>query len=451
MVRPEIFFRNNTASTLSLLEAMLAAGPKRLVFSSTAAVYGEPESVPIQEDARLAPTNPYGESKLLVEQMLAWFNRIHGLRYASLRYFNVAGAHEGSAGITRGEAHEPETHLIPLVLDVALGRRASIRIYGDDYPTPDGTCIRDYIHVSDLAEAHLLGARCPQFWSKWVRRPKIRLRSSTTWVTVRVSACETSSSRRAASLATPFRRRFIPAVPAIRLSWSPAPKKPSANWAGSRATPRSTRSSARRGSGTRSATRVGFAETKMGAPGPSHLGTGDRTKAEEKRPMQRIYLLSTGGTIEKVYSEQSGAVENRAAKLDRYLRALRLPDADIRTIHLMNKDSLEMTDADRVEVRDRVGELIKEGAPIVISHGTDTMVETGLFLEAAFPGLKIQIILTGAMTPLGFEGSDGLQNLTESLLAARLLSPGVFVVMHGQVFPVSKTRKDKDKATFVWK
>jgi L-asparaginase len=182
--------------------------------------------------------------------------------------------------------------------------------------------------------------------------------------------------------------------------------------------------------------------------------------------MQRIYLLSTGGTIEKVYSEQSGAVENRAAKLDRYLRALRLPDADIRSIQLMNKDSLEMTDADRVEVRDRVAELLKEGIPIVISHGTDTMVETGMFLESAFSGpassgvpssglppsgLKVPIILTGAMTPLGFEGSDALQNLTESLLAARLLSPGVFVVMHGQVFPVGRVRKDKDKATFVWK
>ncbi|HVN93505.1 MAG TPA: UDP-glucose 4-epimerase GalE [Terracidiphilus sp.] len=156
MARPEIYFRNNTASTLSLLEAVLAAGPKRLVFSSTAAVYGEPESVPIEEDARLAPSNPYGQSKLLVEQMLSWFNRIHGLRYASLRYFNVAGAHEGPAGITRGEAHEPESHLIPLVLDVALGRRAAIRIFGEDYATPDGTCIRDYIHVSDLAEAHML-------------------------------------------------------------------------------------------------------------------------------------------------------------------------------------------------------------------------------------------------------------------------------------------------------
>jgi UDP-glucose 4-epimerase len=156
MVRPEAFFRNNTASTLTLLEAMLAHGPRRLVFSSTAAVYGEPESVPIKEDAKLQPTNAYGESKLLVEYMLGWMQRIHGLRSASLRYFNVAGAPEGPEGVTRGEAHDPESHLIPLVLDVALGRRASIRIYGEDYPTPDGTCIRDYIHVSDLAEAHLL-------------------------------------------------------------------------------------------------------------------------------------------------------------------------------------------------------------------------------------------------------------------------------------------------------
>ena len=156
MVHPEQFFRNNTASTLSLLEAMLAQGPRRLVFSSTAAVYGEPEVVPIREDARLLPTNAYGESKLLVEHMLGWMSRIHGLRSASLRYFNVAGAPEGKDGITRGEAHDPESHLIPLILDVALGRRKSIRIYGEDYPTPDGTCIRDYIHVSDLADAHLL-------------------------------------------------------------------------------------------------------------------------------------------------------------------------------------------------------------------------------------------------------------------------------------------------------
>lgn len=151
MVKPELYFRNNSAATLSLLEAMLATGVRRLVFSSTAAVYGEPESTPIPEDAPLTPTNAYGESKLLVEKMLAWMYRVHAFPYASLRYFNVAGAVAG-----RGEAHEPESHLIPLVLDVALGRRDKIKIYGDDYPTPDGTCIRDYVHVEDLAHAHLL-------------------------------------------------------------------------------------------------------------------------------------------------------------------------------------------------------------------------------------------------------------------------------------------------------
>jgi UDP-glucose 4-epimerase len=151
MKKPEIYFRNNTAGTLALLEAMLKTGHSRLVFSSTAACYGEPETTPILEDARLKPTNPYGESKLLVEQMLGWMNRCHGLRYASLRYFNVAGAIEGY-----GEAHEPESHLIPLILDVALGRRESIKVFGQDYPTKDGTCVRDYIHVRDLAEAHVL-------------------------------------------------------------------------------------------------------------------------------------------------------------------------------------------------------------------------------------------------------------------------------------------------------
>jgi UDP-glucose 4-epimerase len=151
MQRPELYFRNNSASTLTLIETMLAKGVNRLVFSSTAAVYGEPESTPIREDAPLRPTNAYGESKLLVEQMLAWVNRVRGFRYASLRYFNVAGAIEG-----RGEAHEPESHLIPLILDVALGKRKSIKIFGQDYPTSDGTCIRDYIHVQDLARAHLL-------------------------------------------------------------------------------------------------------------------------------------------------------------------------------------------------------------------------------------------------------------------------------------------------------
>ena len=151
MQAPERYFRNNTASTLTLLECMLQHGTRRLVFSSTAALYGNPERTPIEEDAALRPTNAYGESKLLVERMLGWFHQIHGLRYASLRYFNAAGA----AG-ELGEDHRPESHLIPLVLQVALGRRPGISVYGADYDTPDGTCVRDYIHVADLAAAHLL-------------------------------------------------------------------------------------------------------------------------------------------------------------------------------------------------------------------------------------------------------------------------------------------------------
>ena len=151
MKRPELYFRSNTVATLTLLEAMLATGHDRLVFSSTAACYGEPEKTPILEDARLKPTNAYGESKLMVECMLEWIHRVHGLRYASLRYFNVAGAIAGY-----GEAHEPESHLIPLILDVAMGRRANIKVFGRNYPTKDGTCVRDYIHVEDLADAHLL-------------------------------------------------------------------------------------------------------------------------------------------------------------------------------------------------------------------------------------------------------------------------------------------------------
>lgn len=151
MKAPERFFRNNTANTLTLLETALRAGVHRFVFSSTAALYGDPETIPIPEDAPLHPTNAYGESKLLVEHMLVWMNRIHGLRYASLRYFNAAGA-----TTELGEAHRPESHLIPLVLQTAAGMRPNISIFGTDYPTPDGTCIRDYIHVVDLAKAHLL-------------------------------------------------------------------------------------------------------------------------------------------------------------------------------------------------------------------------------------------------------------------------------------------------------
>jgi L-asparaginase len=167
--------------------------------------------------------------------------------------------------------------------------------------------------------------------------------------------------------------------------------------------------------------------------------------------MQRIYVIATGGTIEKVYSEQTGNVQNLDNKIDRYFRLLRLPDADIQVTHLMNKDSLEMTDADRAGVLDLVRQKLSDPAPIVITHGTDTMVETGLLLQKTLTDLPVPIVLTGAMTPLGFEASDGLQNLTESLLAARILVPGVYVVMHNQVFPVDRVRKDREASRFVWK
>jgi UDP-glucose 4-epimerase len=151
LIVPEKYFDNNSARALTLLQAVLKHRVPRFVLSSTAAVYGEPRRTPITEDDPLEPTNAYGESKLMVERMLAWFHRVHGLRYASLRYFNAAGA-----TAERGEAHNPETHLIPLVLQVPLGQRPAISIFGTDYPTKDGTCIRDYIHVDDLATAHLL-------------------------------------------------------------------------------------------------------------------------------------------------------------------------------------------------------------------------------------------------------------------------------------------------------
>jgi UDP-glucose 4-epimerase len=152
MKAPAQFFRNNTVNALTLVEAMLGAGVNSLVFSSTAALYGNPERTPIEEEDLLRPTNAYGESKLLMERMLAWFHQIHGLRYASLRYFNAAGASRPD----KGEAHRPETHLIPRILQVALGRAENANVFGTDYPTPDGTCVRDYIHVADLARAHLL-------------------------------------------------------------------------------------------------------------------------------------------------------------------------------------------------------------------------------------------------------------------------------------------------------
>ena len=153
MVDPLKYYDNNVGGTISLLKAMVSHGVNNLVFSSTAATYGEPDSVPIMESDRTEPTNCYGETKLTMEKMMAWVGRAHGLRSVALRYFNAAGAHE--SGLI-GEAHGPETHLIPLILQVPNGQRESITVFGDDYPTPDGTCIRDYIHVTDLAEAHML-------------------------------------------------------------------------------------------------------------------------------------------------------------------------------------------------------------------------------------------------------------------------------------------------------
>jgi len=168
--------------------------------------------------------------------------------------------------------------------------------------------------------------------------------------------------------------------------------------------------------------------------------------------MLNLYVISTGGTIEKVYHEPTGSLANVETKIDRYFQLLRLPDLRVEITHLMNKDSLEMTDADRQVVLDVVRhKLQSSAAPVVITHGTDTMIETGLLLNEKLPGLTVPIILTGAMTPLGFEGSDGLQNMTESLLAARLLAPGVYVVIHNQVFPIDRVRKDRENARFVWK
>jgi UDP-glucose 4-epimerase len=156
-VKPEKYWANNVGGTMELLAAMRAADVRKLVFSSTAATYGEPVNTPITETDPTAPTSPYGASKLAVDHMITGEAAAHGLAAVSLRYFNVAGAY-GSCG----ERHDPESHLIPLVLQVAQGGREAINVFGDDYPTPDGTCIRDYIHVADLAEAHLLAVDAAQ-------------------------------------------------------------------------------------------------------------------------------------------------------------------------------------------------------------------------------------------------------------------------------------------------
>lgn len=153
---PLKYYNNNVVSTLRLLGKMNEFGVKKIVFSSTAATYGEPENIPILETDRTIPTNPYGETKLSVEKALKWADNAYGIKYVSLRYFNAAGAHTSGK---IGEDHTPESHLIPIILQAALGKRDSIKIFGDDYSTPDGTCIRDYIHVTDLAQAHILALK----------------------------------------------------------------------------------------------------------------------------------------------------------------------------------------------------------------------------------------------------------------------------------------------------
>lgn len=152
MEDPLKYFSNNTVGTEKVLEKMVQYGVDKIILSSTAATYGEPEVIPITEDAKLQPTNPYGESKLMMEKMMSWVARAKGVRYVSLRYFNVAGA---STTGNIGEDHQPESHLVPILLQVPLGKREFFTIFGDDYDTPDGTCIRDYVHVVDLAKAHM--------------------------------------------------------------------------------------------------------------------------------------------------------------------------------------------------------------------------------------------------------------------------------------------------------
>ena len=156
VINPLKYYDNNLYGTKVLLEAMVKNNVGKIVFSSTAATYGEPENIPILESDRTCPTNPYGETKLAMEKMFKWTAEAHGLRYVSLRYFNACGADESG---TIGEAHNPESHLIPLILQVPNGKRETISIYGTDYDTPDGTCIRDYIHVTDLAQAHILAVQ----------------------------------------------------------------------------------------------------------------------------------------------------------------------------------------------------------------------------------------------------------------------------------------------------
>lgn len=169
--------------------------------------------------------------------------------------------------------------------------------------------------------------------------------------------------------------------------------------------------------------------------------------------MRRVHILTTGGTIEKRYVEQAGAMQNTEPQMERCLSSLRLPDAEVTVEALMNKDSLFMTAEDRATIAERVASLVAEHTPVLVTHGTDTMVETGLVvmerLRESGMAIRVPVVFTGAMTPFGIEGSDAMQNLTEALLATRLLGAGVFLAFHGEIFPMDRVRKDRDRSRFV--
>ena len=205
MVDPGKYFGNNTVGTLNLLEAMHRAGVGTIVFSSTCATYGDPVRVPIDETHPQAPVNPYGESKLMVEQMLRWYGEIHGLRWMALRYFNAAGADPDTE---IGEEHDPETHLIPLVIGAAQGKRPPVKIFGTDYPTADGSAIRDYIHVTDLADAHL--------------RALDRLGSGTASQAINLGTGQGHSVREVVDTVSRVAGRPVPVVEAPRRAGDPA-------------------------------------------------------------------------------------------------------------------------------------------------------------------------------------------------------------------------------------
>jgi UDP-glucose 4-epimerase len=234
MVDPGKYFHNNLALSLQLLDAVVRAAVPRFVLSSTAAVYQSNDEA-ITEESPLGPANVYGQTKLMIEQALEWYHRIHGLRFAALRYFNAAGAHGG-----RGEAHRPESHLVPLVLQAAAGRRSELRIFGDDYPTPDGTCIRDYIHVADLVAAHRLALQALD-----TRPPR-----STTSAAESATPSVRSSRAPGGSPDRRSRSGWIRVVPATRRAWSPRRKRRGASSAGTHCTPGWTTSSLRPVSGT---------------------------------------------------------------------------------------------------------------------------------------------------------------------------------------------------------